>query len=373
MKVLFVTHNYLHIQGGGAYATRAIINAFAEIAESIKLLYPAVAGCSIPYINPTVESIPVYYDSSKIVKAINIFRGIIHRYYNVFEQEIDNGIDTVVFDTSIASHKLIEIARRNKMKVITIHHNYQVEFAKDDTPQSIKWPLIYWIRKAEQSAVVKSNLNICLTYSDADALKHYYDKNANFGVLGIFEPESQSVIDIKEHITGHNYIITGNLSVKQTTDALYPWIKEFYPLLKKIDPIAKLRIAGYSPQKELYELCSPWDIEIIDSPQDMEPYLMDSDYYICPTHLGSGIKLRIMDGLRAGLPVITHKNSLRGYESFLNSSVFVYDNTKSFEEILRIVLNKKNSRQSIQKDYLQVFSFTEGVKRLKVLLNQLMK
>lgn len=371
MKVLFVTHNYLHIQGGGAYATRAIVNAFAEVADSVKLLYPAVRNSPLPKINPLVEAIPIYYESPRIIKALNVYMGKIHRYYKAFNQYIDSDIDTVVFDTSIVSHKLIEVAKRRNLKVITIHHNYQVEFAKDDTPISIKLPLVYWVRKAEQSAVVKSDLNICLTQSDADALKKYYCKDAKVSVLGIFEPDSKSVLDIQEHTSTHNYIITGNLSVKQTTDALYPWIKEFYPILKRTDPQAKLLIAGFKPQKELYELCFQRDIEIIDSPQDMAPFLMKADYYICPTHLGSGIKLRIMDGLKAGIPVITHKNSLRGYESFINTSVFIYDSKRTFEELIKEILSKRFSHKSIQDGYLRNFSFTEGVKRLKDLLNQL--
>ena len=370
MKALFVTHNYLHIQGGGAYATRAIVNAFAEVADSVKLLYPAVRNSPLPKINPLVEAIPIYYESPRIIKALNVYMGKIHRYYKAFNQYIDSDIDTVVFDTSIASHKLIEAAKKKKLRVITIHHNYQVEFAKDDTPISIKYPLVYWIRRAERTAVIKSDLNICLTKSDEDALKIHYCKDAKFGVLGIFEPDNRPTLDTTQHIFGHNYIITGNLSVKQTTNALYPWIKEYYPILIKVDPKAKLRVAGFKPQRELYELCAHSDIEIVDSPSDIEPYLLESDYYICPTHLGSGIKLRIMDGLRAGIPVITQKNSLRGYDSFLNTSVFVYDDRTSFEKVIKKIQEKEFSHKSIQEAYLREFSFNEGVKRLRNLLNR---
>lgn len=369
MRVLFVTNNYLHIQGGGAYATKAIVNAFAEVADSVKLLYPAVRNSPLPKINPLVEAIPIYYECPMIIKAFNVYFGKIHRYYNVFNQYIDSGIDTVVFDTSIASHKLIDVAKTNKLRVITIHHNYQVEFAKDDTTISIKYPLVYWVRKAERTAVLKSDLNICLTNSDVKALKMHYSKDAKFRVLGIFEPENRPALDTTRHVLGHNYIITGNLSVKQTTDALYPWIREYYPILKKVDPKGTLRIAGFKPQRELFKLCAHSDIEIVDSPPDMDPYLLGADYYICPTNLGSGIKLRIMDGLRAGMPVITHTNSLRGYDSFLNTSVFIYDNKLSFENVIRKIQEREFCHKSIQEEYLREFSFDEGVKRLRNLLN----
>lgn len=371
MNVLLVTHNYLHIQGGGAYATRAIINAFAEVANSVTLLYPAIKDCLCPSINSKVKAIPIYYDSPRIMKAINVYLGRIHRYYNVFDKFLNEEIDTVVFDTSIASHKLINTAKERGIRVITIHHNFQVEFAKDDTSISIKYPLLYWIKKAEKAAVINSDINICLTKCDEDALREHYSEKAQFAVLGIFEPERRAPISPITRSSRHNYIITGNLSVKQTTDALYPWIKTYYPLLKDVDPQARLIIAGYKPQKELYDLCSLYDIVIVDSPPSMSPYLMESNYYICPTHLGSGIKLRIMDGLRVGMPVITHKNSARGYESFLQIAIFVYDNRSSFERAVSQLLEKKVDSKMIQEYYEREFSFDEGVKRLKRIVSKL--
>ena len=40
MRVLFITHHFLNENGGGSFASRAFINAFAEISDQIILLYP---------------------------------------------------------------------------------------------------------------------------------------------------------------------------------------------------------------------------------------------------------------------------------------------------------------------------------------------
>ena len=370
MRVLFVTNNYLHISGGGAFATRAIVNAFAEISEKVKLLYPAQNGIIPPKINTSVEAIPIYYNALKIKKGIDIYCGKIHRYYDCFEQQLDSSIDTVVFDVSIVSHKLLDVAKKKGLKVITIHHNYQVEFAKDDTSFLFKYPVMHWVKMAEAEAVTKSDLNICLTKSDKEAFLQHYCKDAHIVVLGIFEVNKKAPLSISErHSNGHNYIITGNLSVKQTTDALYPWISVYYPLLLSIDPVAKLRIAGFHPRKELFELCKKNGIELIDTPESMEPYLLDSDYYICPTDLGSGIKLRIMDGLSAGIPVITQKKSIRGYEQFEGKSVFTFENEQTFTQLIKELLVKQFDHKVIQECYLKDFSFEKGVRRLQEIIS----
>jgi hypothetical protein len=173
-------------------------------------------------------------------------------------------------------------------------------------------------------------------------------------------------LEVRSH--GHNYVITGNLSVKQTVDSLYPWIKDYYPILKAVDVEAKIIIAGKDPQPKLYSLCTGKDIEIIPSPKSMEPILKQANYYLCPTGLGSGIKLRIMDGLKAGLPILTQVASLRGYEKFADSAIYTYESKDDFAEAVRRMKGCSTSTSDIQKQYLEIFSFKQGVKRLKELL-----
>ena len=58
------------------------------------------------------------------------------------------------------------------------------------------------------------------------------------------------------------------------------------------------------------------NVELIPNPEDMNKVIGSGDIYICPTRVGGGLKLRIMDGLKLGLPVITHDCSSRGYDAF---------------------------------------------------------
>ena len=103
--------------------------------------------------------------------------------------------------------------------------------------------------------------------------------------------------------------------------------------------------------------------------------MMQADVYICPTCVGGGLKLRIMDGLKAGLPVLTHAVSARGYDEFSNANImFIYDTRDSFRKSLNkllMELNKGDLNNVLIKNlYNSVFSFESGVKRLKEILQQ---
>lgn len=256
-------------------------------------------------------------------------------------------------------------------KVIVIHHNYQVEITKDNMPWYVRPPMLHWVEKAEKYAVSNADLNLTLTQQDAQSLRFHYYSKAKIEVLGVFESERKELVRVSEHIKEHNYIISGNLSVKQTVDSLYPWIRKYYPVLLKCDPHAKLTIAGKSPQKKLYKITSGKNIEIIASPKTMEDILKKMDYYICPTGLGSGIKLRIMDGLKAGMPVLTHKNSSRGYDEFVGKSVFTYTDIDSFCDGIKSITSCKLRQFEIQNEYWKFFSFEKGLERLKKIIYEM--
>ena len=94
-------------------------------------------------------------------------------------------------------------------------------------------------------------------------------------------------------------------------------------MLRETDPSAELTVAGRSPAASILEAASSAGARVVPSPEDMSVLIREADIYICPSDNGSGIKLRMMDGLKQGLPVVAHVLASRGYEMFVGKSVFL--------------------------------------------------
>ena len=374
MDVLFVTHHYLHGNGGGVFASRAYINAFEEISRKFTLLYPAKRGYDVEEISSN-DKVPVYYEKSKRLKFIDALCGRTHRYFDVFEKQLkNNDYKVVVFDSSRVSFRLIDIAHKYGLKVITIHHNFEAEYIKDNENLIMKPVLLYWVKKYEKESVQKSNLNLTLTGKDRDLLLQNYTTKKPIAVLGCFEykrKERDFGRNIQQVNKKTNFVITGSLNTKQTQESLIYWLNEYYPLLKKNIPETTLTIAGNNPSQILIQKCEKWGITLISSPKSMDEILENADIYICPVSLGGGLKLRIMDGLKRGLPVISHKVSARGYEDFSNAGhLFEYDDKNSFDKALdKIKTNDFNKNDMIEK-YNFIFSFDAGKQRLAKFLKE---
>lgn len=107
----------------------------------------------------------------------------------------------------------------------------------------------------------------------------------------------------------------------------------------------------------------------------MASVISKGQIYLCPIRLGSGIKVRITDDLRAGLPVIAHKVSARGYSDFIEKGYMLsFESKEEFADALRTMINRIDSKPGIYQDirsyYVNSHSFACGVSKLKIVLKQ---
>lgn len=374
MKVLIVTYNYLSGFGGGVYGARAYINAFATLYDDVTLLYPAKSeGEPLSGIDPGVRGIGVVDPASKLSKAIRlVVRGIPHRFEKPFEEMLEGErFDLIVFQNSKCSTGLIRLARSSGSRVIVQHDNFEWEYTRDNTAFWKRPFLLPAVLRTECEAVREADINLALTPADAGLLLRRYGKGMKGRMEILYPFEYRPVPDrVPVTVSRPVFIITGNLGAMQTRDSLLPWLKDYYPILKREVPEAELIIAGKDAGGSLRQCLAGLDIELVDTPSDMSAVLDRARYYICPVDRGGGVKLRVMDGLRTGMPALVHRVSARGYESLEGISVFAYDSLDSFAESLRSMMGSPETAEARQAAYKARFAFESGVGRLRKILEK---
>lgn len=372
MSVLIVTYNYLSGFGGGVYGARAYINAFAALYGDVTLLYPArTEGEPVSEIDSRIRRIEVVDHASRLSKLARlVFRGVLHRFERPFADLLARErFDMIVFQNSKCSSRLIRKARKTGARTVVVHDNYEWEYTRDNTPFLMRPLLLPAVVRTERTAVREADVNLALTPADADLLVRHYGKGmkGRMELLGAYEYRPIGPCPVAT-AASPVFAVTGNLGARQTLDSLLPWLEDYYPLLKREVPEARLIVAGKDAGEELRRLLDRPGIEFIDTPPDMASVLERAGYYICPVNCGGGVKLRVMDGLRTGLPALVHRVSARGYESLEGISLFAYDSPDSFVEALRKMLATPGDPVLRQEAYKARFSFEAGVQRLRNIL-----
>jgi len=278
-------------------------------------------------------------------KIKSILRGHIHRFHNAVCSLIKTEkYDICVFDRNDTAGSLIKMIP-NTTKIVVIHHNYEPDYFRDNA--GIIFNTIFYnaIRKGERDAFLSSDLNIFLTKDDLQQFKDAYGANKGKNIcMGVFPVKDEKIISIDSYNSYNTIIITGSLNNPQNIDAVRYFVDDLYPLI----PIEyNIIIAGQSPDDKIVKALTPLpNVIVAPNPDDIADIVRKGTIYLCPARLGSGIKVRVLDGLRNGLPVLAHKVSAKGYHEFIEDEVlFSFDTKKSFARQFNLIT--KNIKREI--------------------------
>lgn len=373
-KVLFITRHYLSDNNGGANATKGFVHAFARLFEALVLIYPEHNNEDNSHFVPqSVKCLPCFDSRSKIQKGIDMYRGRLHRLTDFVNQHLDDcKYDIIVIDHSLTAASLFDNIKATGSKIITIHHNVERLYLKDNLPPLVyRFPMLHYSYKAETIALLKSDINLTLTKKDAQVFSSWFpQRNLHLHNIGICEYRHLPDKSFPKKENRQIFIMTGSLCFKQSNEPIIEFMQKYYDLLLKACPNSKLIIAGRNPSREIIDICKEKpNVKVIGNPEDMSVLLESADYYICPINAGSGIKLRVTDGLKHGLPIICHSVSAVGYETFCNNrQLFEYNDQDSFSRAVGQLLETDNNPNDIYNNFKKEFCVETLANKLQVII-----
>jgi hypothetical protein len=383
-RILYITRTDPSLKGGGSKAEKSFIMAFHQ-------LYPGKVDLIMAdAIDTNHFDLPVKFylvpSRNKISRFLSLLTGSLHRfrrYVMRFLSMNHEKYSLCVFGGSIIAGDLVDYVNSLGIRTVTIHHNYEKEYhLHNKTVECFKGLFPYYVIRNERNAYLKSALNLFLTEQDKNTFFHVYGPTKGLSkVRGVSEPDyEEEKIEKSTNRSNHalTIVISGTMSSYQTKLGIIDFYKNYYSIVKDIAPQARITFTGRNPGMRLLKMVSNEQetMQMIPNPLNIDEVVRQGDIYLCPTHIGGGLKLRLMDGLKAGLPVLTHSVSARGYDVFFDKPWFqVYNDKASFQNGLTILMDGINksrwSSMEIQKAYRDYFSFEAGVKRLEACLMEL--
>lgn len=360
MKILYILkHNPWGI-GGGCYACRKYLELFTTVFAGAKF----EACICEEYLKdarledfPNVTFIPVK-PRSKISKILTPLTGLLHRHYDTVKQLIRrNKYEYCVFDENGIAGSLVKYVSEYGVKTIVLNHNCQYEYSRDNIVSPLERMLILpVVKRCERVSYINCDYNIFLTEEDKELFAVRYGVSGTHGVVGgCFYGKGEKAVNNglkplrKESL---RMVISGTMGNVQNMDGISYFLDELLPFVPEdVDVV----LAGKNPPESLVEKArqTKRHIEIIPNPENMDAIVGDCDIFLCPARLGGGMKLRVMDGFRNGLPVLAHSVSARGYSAFEREGVMAkFENKEQFAKcidwVLDAVINGEITRESPQ-------------------------
>jgi glycosyltransferase involved in cell wall biosynthesis len=164
------------------------------------------------------------------------------------------------------------------------------------------------------------------------------------------------------------FIFLGALNIPHNEASIIHFIETQMDKIKQLIPDFKLLIVGKNASQKLISLCNKYtgQIEIKGYVEDLDSLFIDAAAMIIPLLFGSGVKLKTLEALSSGLPVITTDFGVEGINVRNGFNCIVENEIDKYPEIMLELCNKdyndkisKNARESFMELYSKEAVFSD--------------
>lgn len=328
-KILFITpkNPYASISGG-TIVTKNAIDILSEIT-SLDLLYLDMDNEESCIKNVNIKNI---FKIKHVLKPKNIptiVKSLFSQYplsiYRNFSDIAKSEVSKIVgnYDVVYVDHWLMMqfIPKNYRGSVLLREHNAEYKmwerFYDKEKNLFIKLYLKFEIKKIKRyEKKICNEASYVLTLSENDIVS-LLDIGVNKNKLKLLpaitindtETRMPQTFENKENII----IYIGTFNWDANVDGLDYFLKNVYNKLKQNIPDLKFYIIGKNPPKKLSDYAEH-DSSIIFTGfvNDLNPYYKKAKLFITYLRFGSGIKIKILEALAHGLPVVSNEIGLEG-------------------------------------------------------------
>lgn len=200
-----------------------------------------------------------------------------------------------------------------------------------------------------------------LTVSDADkmALAEAADNQGNLIVAPI-AVDPQELLPVLRNQQANHILHIGTMFWPPNVDGVLWFLKEVYPIITNLKSCIHFDIVGARPPKEITDAGRSLDcVTVAGYVKEPANFLKNTAVMVVPLLAGGGMRVKILEALAEGLPIVTTSIGCEGIAVENGKHVLVADTPEDFARAtLRLLEDRdladtlsRNGRQLIEKTY----------------------
>ena len=260
--------------------------------------------------------------------------------------------ETVVFDRYITEEQFGWRISENCPNALKILDTEDLHFLRKSREEAIKKGrpvseanFFSETAKRELASILRCDLSLIISEFEMGLLQDTF--HIPLGILYylpfLVNTFSETTLSFEER---RNFLAIGNLLHAPNVDSVFQ-LKAIWPIVKKKLPMAELHVYGaYAPQ-QILQLNDKKEGFIIKGWTDnVEIAMKNYRVQLAPLRFGAGLKGKLLDAMRFGLPSVTTEVGAEGMcgnlpfggsiatskEDFINASIKLYSEEKSWKQ-----------------------------------------
>jgi glycosyltransferase involved in cell wall biosynthesis len=188
-----------------------------------------------------------------------------------------------------------------------------------------------------------SKADVIIVQSEKD--RHLVKSLFSCGNVELISPSLSKFIDCltrsNDKIETHSVLFWGALNRSENSSAIIWFLENCWSKVTSVYSDAKLYIVGMNPGRDILAYSSA-NIIVTGYVDDPSPYFERVLVGIAPLFQGAGVKVKVLEMLKAGIPVVSTEIGAEGIESNANLKMADKNN---FSCVLIDFLSKSSAQQ----------------------------
>lgn len=199
-----------------------------------------------------------------------------------------------------------------------------------------------------------------------DNKKVLEENGINSSKISWLVPFYDNLSNFERHPKKENIIFYGAMNRSENYLSAIWFIENVLPKIEDLN--LNFVVMGANPSDELLKYKSE-NVVITGFVEDISPYFETAMCFVAPLLLGAGIKVKILEALSSGTPILTNEIGIEGIDAENEKQYFSAKSAEDYEKIMRELYNDKisldeNEIKTFVKDNFDLEKSLEGYKAI---------
>lgn len=312
-----------------------------------KISFPLSAAlCQFKVIQHNPDPLTLLVRGTK-TGSLTIARWYSSTLYNEVKSELAiRHFDRLVLDHSVL---LSNIPRNSSVPIILNEHNVEYGLLLQRAHASHGCVRVLWqyeatrFKSAEEDLWRKADCTLAVSEYDAECIQRAVPSAHVLIAENGVNIDYNSVTAVPENLRRVSFV--GSMKYWPNRDAIYFFLNEILPIIRQSVPDISFTIAGRDLDSiNVNEHTST--LELINTPDDVRPIIRQSAAVVIPLRYGSGTRLKILQAMALGRPVISTSLGAQGLRGTPGRHLLLADNPNDFAvAVVSLILDHQKSQR----------------------------
>ncbi|MEY4604501.1 MAG: hypothetical protein RIT43_1793 [Bacteroidota bacterium] len=254
--------------------------------------------------------------------------------------------DLVFLESLYCTPYIRTIQAHSKAKIVMRTHNVEhtlwEQLYKTLKPGFKKWylrKLAQHLKKYEEKAVQSVNKIFSISAEDSDYFKKLLDSGKVCTVPVSIEQSPRKIDDSVKRI-----FFVGSMNWQPNYEAAHMLIHSIFPKIRSKLPEVELHIAG-SYMNDMFPSHPAEGVFNHGFAEDLDLFMSSNGIMAAPIRSGSGVRIKLLEAMSLGIPIVTFTEGAKGVES--NSGLCVVRDEDHMIDTVIELLQDRNARQML--------------------------